>query len=135
MVRNQDCTSEQTITVILNIQTRRDEARVQHDEEDIEQGIRAAATCLAQAAEQGIPMKLLANGGMPGKQPTATRQGSGEDFVFEELRVLARLENEKSENLIPYLSTLGQTALSTDVYLITAYWEDEMAEFAKRKEL
>lgn len=133
MVRNNDCTSDQTVTVILNMQTRPDQARIQYDEDDIEQGIHAAAVCLAQAAEMGIPMKLLANGGMPGKSATATRQGSGEDFFFDELRVLARMKNEKSENLIPYLSTLGRNALSTDVYLITAYWEDEMAEFARRQ--
>ena len=133
MVRNNDCTSDQTVAVILNMQTRREEARVHHDEDDIEQGIRAAATCLAQAAEQGIPMKFLANGGMPGKEVTATRQGSGEDFFFDELRVLARLENTKSENLIPYLGGLGKDAFSTDVYLITAYWEDAMTEFARQQ--
>lgn len=131
MVRNNDCTSDQTVAVILNMQTRRDEARARHDEEDIEQGIRASAACLAQAAEQGIPMRLLANGGMPGKAPTVTRQGSGENFFFDELRVLARMENEKSENLMPFLASLSRETLATDVYLITAYWDDEMAEFAR----
>ena len=133
MVRNNDCTSDQTVAVILNMQTRRDEARVRHDGEDIEQGIRAAAACLEQAAEQGIPMRLIANGGMPGKAATVTRQGSGEDFFFDELRVLARMENEKSENLMPFLASLNREALATDVYLITAYWEDEMADFARRQ--
>lgn len=133
MVRNNDCTSHQTVAVILNMQTRRDEARVRYDEGDIEQGIRAAATCLEQAAQQGILMRLLANGGMPGKEATVTRQGSGEDFFFDELRVLARLENEKSENLMPFLASLNRETLATDVYLITAYWENEMADFARRQ--
>ena len=93
---------------------------MRYDEGDIEQGIRAAATCLEQAAQQGIPMRLLANGGMPGKEATVTRQGSGEDFFFDELRVLARLENEKSENLMPFLASLNRETLATDVYLITA---------------
>lgn len=131
MVRNNDCTSEQAVTVILNMQTRREEARILHDEEDIEQEIRAAAACLAQAVEQGFPVRLLANGGLPGKFPIATRQGGGEEFLFAELRVLARMENNKSENLISYLGGLGREALSTDVVLVTAYWEDGMADFAR----
>ena len=55
MVRNNDYTSDQNVTLILNMQTRADEGRKLVDEEDIEHGILVAATYLDAAVPLGTP--------------------------------------------------------------------------------
>ena len=135
MVRNNDYTSDQNVTLILNMQTRADEGRKLVDEEDIEHGILVAATYLDAAVPLGIPVRLLANGGMPNDQALSTGNGSGREHTLDLLRVLARLEVHKSENLLTYLDTVVSDILATDIVIITAYVEEGMFAFARQRAL
>ncbi len=134
MIRNQDATSDQSVTILLNMQTRTDEGAALTDAEDIEQGIRAAATAIAETAGCGIPARLIANGGGADGTPTATGSGAGDAFAIDLLRVLAQLAVRKSENFASYTDRLRSAVGSTDLIVISPYLDDAIARFAQAQQ-
>lgn len=131
MVRNQDATSDQSVIVLLNMQTRAEEGAALIDHADIEQGIRAAATVIAETAGRGFPTQLIANGGGADGSPTATARGAGEAFAVDLLRVLAQLTVRKSENFSAYTDRLRDRTSATDLILITPYLDEAIERFAR----
>jgi uncharacterized protein (DUF58 family) len=133
MVRNNDYTSDQNVTVVMNMQTRLDEGRKLIDPNCVENAISVAATYLDATIPLGIPVRLMANGGMPGSAPLATGLGNGQEFILDLLRVLARLEVTKSESFLSYLDNTQNDIMSTDIIIITPYVEEGMFEFARER--
>lgn len=134
MVRSNDCTSDQSVTILMNMQTRSEEGATITDSEDIEQEIRAAATAVAETAGSGFPTRLIANGGGLNGTPTVTGTGAGEDYALDLLRVLAQLSVSKSENFAAYTDRMRHTFLSTDLILISAYLDDAVLAYAREQQ-
>ena len=134
MVRSNDSTSDQTVAVLLNMQTRADEGAAIRDAEDVERGIRAAASVIAETARTGFPVQFWANGGGADGESTTTGCGAGEEFALDLLRVLAQLHVTKSENFARYADQVRGRILSTDMVLITAYVDDALAEFVRERQ-
>lgn len=131
MVRNNDATSDQTVTVLLNMQTRSDEGMRLKDEEDIERGIVAAATVIAETAGRGMPTRFVANGGGERGLPVSTASGAGEEYALELLRTLAHLQLTKSENFQTFADRLQERSRTSDIILITAYLDEHILAFAR----
>ena len=134
MIRNQDATSDQSVTILLNMQTRPDEGASLTDRDDVEQGIRAAATAIAETAGRGFPTQLIANGGGADGTQTATGRGAGEAFAVDLLRVLAQLAMRKSENFASYTDRLRSAVDSTDLIVISPYLDDIIVRFARAQQ-
>lgn len=131
MVRSNDCTSDQTVTIVLNMQTRVDEGSHITDADDIERGIVAAATAVAETAGRGLPTRLLCNGGTADHGPLSTSLGAGEEFALELLHALALLQITKSENFRTFAPQLRKHIVSSDIVMISSYADDFIFQFAR----
>jgi uncharacterized protein (DUF58 family) len=132
MVRSNDSTSDQTVTVLMNMQSRADEGPFITAAEDLEHGISAAATVITQTTSIGISTRLVANGGQEGDSPLFTGAGAGEEYALELLRVLAGMHINKSENFVTFSEQVMSRDRTSDLILITPYLDADLIAFARR---
>lgn len=132
MVRSNDSTSDQTVTILLNMQTRPDEGPYITDAEDVEHGITAAATVITQTTGIGIATRFVSNGGQEDSAPLFTGSGAGEEYSLELLRVLAGMQVTKSENFVTFSEQVLSRDRTSDLILITPYLDDDVLAFARR---
>lgn len=132
MVRSNDSTSDQTVTILMNMQTRPDEGPFITSAEDLEHGISAAATVLTETTALGIGTRLVANGGQADGAPLFTGTGAGEEYGLELLRVLAGMQLTKSENFFNFSEQVMSRDRTSDLIMISAYLDDEIIAFARK---
>ncbi len=145
MVFQQEYTARQSLTVLLNIQSREYEQHEVTQKEQIENAIRVCAGVLDSTLSLGMPVQLLANGttapveqwvhrmgasGSMVSQSIATGERWGKAHVEGLLQILARVQLQSTEDFGSYLTRLGPQVGSTDLILITAYLSQPMLDFA-----
>lgn len=130
MVRNNDFTTSQTITVLLNIQSMPGEQGKAVKAEAAEQGIRVCATLVHRAAGQGIPVRFGVNTSIDGKRGTLlTGEISSGEGAMEMMRLMARLPLESTQDIGFFLEEVEGTVDSSDVVVVTPFLSDSILAF------
>lgn len=134
MIRNMEYTTRQSITVVLNLQSRPFEQGAAIDAERMEQCIRVAAALLEQTLDGSIPVSLAINScvGNIDKETTLTAQNFGREYVLSLLRLMAALPEGSTQDFPVFLREKAESFESTDIQIVTAYLNEEMFDFARR---
>lgn len=136
MVRNQDYTSSQSLLVLMNMQTRRDENCQVIDRTLIELAIHTCAAFFDQTIQSGIPVGFLCNSSLDGSDvPVTTNTFWGAEHVQDLMRLLARLPFRCTGIFDKFLLEHGKNIQATDIVLVTAYLSEEMLNFVRTKQL
>lgn len=131
MVHNNEYSADQTLTVILNVQSREFELEKAMEPEKVEEAIRVCAGFLDDTLRSGIPVSLRVNASLTGEREIiATPCSWGREHVRELLRLLAHLPLQSSEDFPVFLHSLCARVETSDLVLITAYLNQEILEYA-----
>ncbi len=133
MIRNMEYTTRQSITVVLNMQSRQFEQGEAIDQERMEQCIRVTATLLEETLENSIPVSLASNASLDGKDKETfeSSQNFGREHIWGLLHTLAKFPKGSSLDFPSYLGTRGENFPSTDIQIVTPYLCDEIYDYAR----
>ena len=130
MVYNNDYTSRQSVTIILNMQSRQFEHQEVVDEDRMENGIRVCAG-LFQTALSGMPTRFMSNCTTDSsRSTTVTGEYWGEEYIVGLLELLARLQLHSTEDFGNYLAGITASISSTDIVIVSGYLSRPMLDFA-----
>lgn len=147
MVFEQEATLQQSLAIIINMQSRTRMFSKGENPEALRQSIRVAATAIDKTLKTGLPVRLMANSasastnnGANGTQTvftghpiTQTSLQGGREHVLQLLRTMANLPLVPTMAANEYFEYLLQSDLqATDVILVTHYIDDYVERFAKR---
>lgn len=134
MIRKNDFTSNQSLTVILNIQSMEFEYNAVVNRDMAELGIKAAATILDEALRVGAPVRLGTNAiTIDGDRQTIfTGKASGTEHVGELLKILARLELKNVRDFEVFLDGIAADLENTEIILITCYLNKGICELSRK---
>ena len=137
MVKNEEYTTRQSLTVVLNMQSIRYEKFQVVENERIENCIRVAATLLENTLESNMPVRLMANYSdrKEGHDCLDSGESWGQWHVTEQFRTLARMAMTSSLDFESYLTLYAPEMNSTDVAVVTAYLDGFVYDFARAKAL
>ena len=132
MVYQHDSTTSQTLTVLLNMQSRERDFSVVEDL--VEACIRTCAAVLENTIPQQLPVRLMANGNITNAllqthEGLVSTQSWGPEHVTELFRLLARLKYGITDSFDDFLMDTAQRVDSTDLVLITPYLTDAIRQF------
>lgn len=132
MVYQHDSTTSQTLTVLLNMQSRERDFSVVEDL--VEACIRTCAAVLENTIPQQLPVRLMANGNITAEllqthEGLVSTQSWGPEHVTELFRLLARLKYGITDSFDDFLMDTAQRVDSTDLVLITPYLTDAIRQF------
>lgn len=134
MVYNNDSTTRQSVSVILNMQSRENERDQVIDRDSIERGIRVCAAVFEETLESGMPLRFLTNGAV---REAETPYVSGElwsvGHVHSLLLTLAALRLRWVEYFERFLKGAAAKTDSTDLVVVTCYFDEALAEYISRK--
>ncbi len=134
MVYNNDYTSSQTATIILNMQSMEVERFNVIDEPLIENCIRVCAGIFDNTLKTGMPIRFMANGNTNGgKQHTFTPLYWGKAFITDLFYTLSRLKLTATRDFTHYLGEISALVTTTDVVIVTAYINESILQFANSK--
>lgn len=134
MVHHQECTSSQSVSVILNVQSRPFENSEAIDEDYVEDAIRTCAAVFQQTLQEQLPLRFFANASLTQeREDIATGEYWGEEYVLELFRLLARLKLKSTQNFPDYLNELYDRVEATDFVVVTPYLCEEILDFARQK--
>ncbi len=149
MVYNNECTSRQSVTVLLNMQSRADEHHSIIERDKIENAIRCAAAVFESTMDNQTPLRFMSNGTMTedtehnaGKfavkeenkpQDILTAEYWGEEHVLHLLRILSKLQDYSVSDFSAWLENNQDNMGSTDLVIVSCYINDEIADFARIK--
>ena len=126
MIYNNDSTSRQNLTVILNMQSREFEQFRAIDEETMECAIRICAGLFESALNAGMPLCFVTNASTDDTRSTIfTNEFWGVEHIENLWQLLARLNLTSTEDFPIFLG---------DNYLVTAYLSERVLEFVWRKQ-
>ena len=135
MVYNNDYTSRQSVTIILNMQSRQFEHQEVVDEDRMENGIRVCAG-LFQTALSGMPTRFMSNCTTDSsRSTTVTGEYWGEEYIVGLLELLARLQLHSTEDFGNYLAGITASISSTDIVIVSGYLSRPMLDFADGKRM
>ena len=130
MVKKCDFTSSITMTILLNMQSVERETGEVVDKRAIENGIRIAAGFFANAQITGVPFRFASNG-VTLDDPddyVNTDSKAGEVQYENLLEILAKLKMGYKDYFNRFLTEITSGIRDSEVAIITAFVDDEMAE-------
>ena len=131
MVHNNEYTADQSIAVILNMQSRAYEGTATLDRDKIEDAVHVCAGYLDDTLRSGIPVSLYTNGCAAGSEGVViSPEYWGREHVLELLRTLARLEYRYADTFQNFLETSCRDTKASDIVLITSYLSEEIVNYA-----
>lgn len=134
MVRNNETTANQSLTIILNMQTDLIQMNEVIDKDKIEVGIKLIAGLLDEALEAGMPVKLMSNTRLKGeKENLETKEMWGRDHIHELYRILAKLQLKQSLPFCQYLREYSHQITSTDVVIVTCFLDESSRALIKEQ--
>ncbi len=133
MVKKNDFTSQLSLTIILNMQSMEFEYNNVINRDNIELGIKAAATLLDRALRNGCPVRLAANGVMFDKegQMICTPLASGRAHISGLLEILARLELRSIKYFENFLEDMDENMENNDIIILTSYVNPDICRIAR----
>ncbi len=137
MVRDCESTAQQSIAVILNMQSQPQERRVPINIGSVENCIRICAACFDMTIESGIPVRFLTNGttGQDENAITMTQERWGREHVLDLLRLLAGLRIVSTQKFPEFLWNSAAALETADIVLVSTYLDPEIAAFAQDRVL
>jgi hypothetical protein len=122
------------MTVLLNIQSDNNEFSFVKNRDVIEFGIKAVSTIINRGNAEGMPLRFGSNGFVFGKdgEMIFTNQGSGSEHVMELLGILSKLVLKNVRNFEIYLERIEKELYNTQVFIVTAYLNEEIVTIARR---
>ncbi len=138
MVYNNDFTSRQSVTIILNMQSRASEHMEVVDTGRMENAIRVCAG-LFKTALTGMPTRFVSNAplslnGADRKTPVTTGEYWGSEYELGLLELLARLQLHSTEDFGNFLAGMSGGITSTDIVIVSCYLSEAMLQFAAGKQ-
>lgn len=134
MVRNNETTAQQSLTIILNMQTDLIQMSEVIEREKIEVGIKLIAGLLDTALEAGVPVKFMSNTLLEGeKESIETKEMWGRGHTHELYTILAKLELKQSMSFSQYLKQYVHQITSTDVVIVTCFLDEVSLNLIKEK--
>ena len=135
MVHNNEYSAGQSLSVILNIQSRPYEKDGVIDKDKIEDAIRLAAGYFDSTLRTGIPVRFLCNAGpLHSREAVVTEEYHGREHVNELMRRLAALPLSSTENFPTFLGTTCRDINSSDIVILTCYANADIFAYATQKQ-
>ena len=135
MVRNNEYSADQSLAIILNVQSREFEKKEVLEPVKIESAIRICAGFLDDTLRSGIPVGLWANASLShDREPIITPFLWGREHVQEIFRVLSRIPLYSTDFFSIFLNQVCTRIQASDMVLVTAYLNDEIAQFASLRQ-
>ncbi len=135
MVRNYEYTSQQSLTVLLNIKSQEFEyGKIVHPDL-VEGSIRVCASLIALATEEGIPLNLYANAPVDdtGIDIVSTPIASGNEHAIDLMRILAKLRIKAICNVTELFNYVESAVSGTDLAIVTPYLDSTICNYARDK--
>lgn len=129
MVHNNEYTADQSLAVILNMQSRSYEGATTIDKNKIETAIRVCAGYLEDTLRSGIPVGLYTNGAAGENGPVVSHSFWGKEHILDLLRVLAQLEYHYTEPIRHFLDGTCREITASDIVLITPFLSEDMKDY------
>lgn len=134
MVNQNDFTTSQSVTVILNIQSREYDTVHIAEEQPVENCIRVCASCIDCARQIGMPVRLLSNAPLNHtSEPAQSNEFTGDEHTLNLFRMLANLQLICSESFDSYLSGMYDNIASSDICIVTSFVNQKILNFAESK--
>ncbi len=130
MVHNNEYTADQSIAVLLNVQSRAYEGSATLDRDKIEDAVHVCAGYLDDTLRSGIPVSLYTNGCTAGSSTIVSPEFWGREHVLELLRTLAQLEYRYADTFHNFLETTCRETKASDIVIITSYVTEEIWGYA-----
>lgn len=136
MVFQNDYTSRQSVTVLLNMQSLEFEQHEVTRRETVENAIRLCAGLFDSTLDAGMPLRFMCNGTVTkgSRQSIETAEYWGREHVEGLLQILAKLQLHSTEDFGVYLDNIFSEVTSTDIIIVTSFVSDALMDFAARKE-
>lgn len=133
MVRKNDFTAQNGLTVLLNIQSIETEYFDAVRKELIELGIKAAASIFDISLSEGSPVRFATNGSTidGNSQMIVTSEASGREHVAELMKILAKLELKCIKDFEDFVEGIISKLRDTDIILITAYLTEKICSLMR----
>ena len=134
MVFENQYTSRNNLSVLLNVQQRPGKAGSMDGDDDLENCIRFCAYLFGTAAKEDIPFRFLCNGADSGtRQPVCTAESWGTAFALEQSRTLARLMVDHAKKIDLFLQEDAAFLSSAQLVLVSTYLDENLKAFAREK--
>lgn len=135
MVRNCEYTSQQSLTILLNIKSQEVEYGKIVNPDLVEGSIRVCASLIALATEEGIPVNLYMNAPIDdkGTDITSTALASGNEHAMDLMRILAKTRIKAICNLEELFSYVDSAVNGTDLAIVTPYLDSTICSYARDK--
>jgi uncharacterized protein (DUF58 family) len=132
MVRKNEYTSQQNLTVILNMQTKSYEYTNVIDRRSAELGIKVAATLFDRALREGTPVVFATNGCTcaDADQPIITGGAADRDHITGLFKILAGLLMKNVMSFPDLLREMSSNMENSETVIITAYLDSEICTMA-----
>ncbi len=135
MVRNYEYTSQQSLTILLNIKSQEFEyGKVVHPDL-VEGSIRVCASLISLATEEGLPLNLYTNAPVndTSMDITSTVIASGNEHAMDLMRILAKLRIKAICNVAELFNYVESAVNGTDLAIITPYLDFTICNYARDK--
>ncbi len=134
MARKNEFTSQQNLTVILNMQSKLYEFTNVINRRIAELGIKVAATLFDKALREGTPVVFATNGctSEDAKQPIITSEAADKDHITELFKILAGLMMKSIKNFESLLEDMSPNVVNSETIIITAYLSKDLCTQADR---
>jgi len=135
MVKNEEYTTRQNLTVVLNMQSIKNEKFKVVNNEGIENAIRVVATLLENTLEGNLPVRLMSNYSEEerGHNCMDTGENWGQWYVMELFRQMAKMNMTSDMDFEMYLEKFGPQMDSTDIAIVTCYLDEFIYDFVRLK--
>lgn len=134
MVYNNDCTSRQDLTVILNMQSYAHEQVTVINKEKIEKAIKICAGLFEDSLKLGIPIKFMCNTVLGTEETTvSTLSKWGKEPIHELFVLLSSLTLKSSDYFSKFLEAKSTEIHSTDIIIVTSFLDDDIIRFIHKK--
>ncbi len=132
MVRKNEFTSQQNLTVILNMQTKSYEHTNVIDRRSAELGIKVAATLFDRALREGTPVIFATNGctSVDDSKPIITGEAADKDHITGLFKILAGLLMKSVRSFQSLLKDMSQDMENSEAIIVTAYLNKEICRQA-----
>ncbi len=141
MTRNNDYSSNPSMTVILNIQSLHHENDHVVFKDVMELGIRVAATLFDHALANGIPVRFSSNAhtcdptgdddSNSAEQVALSDTASGREHVASLMKLLAAIEMRQKDRIERHLNKIAGKVAGSDVFFVTAYINQQLADLMR----
>ena len=134
MIRECAFTTNPSLTVLLNVQSRPYEREIAVDEDAVEDAVRVCSGLLSDTLRENLPVAFGCNAALPGgEEGAALPPDFGHAHIRRILGVLSALPLKRREDFLPWLAQALAGSDSSDIIVVTAYLPPEAAELASSR--